>query len=500
MNAYRYIAGALCGSLCQLAAAAVPALSEVSVSQDAATRLVTVTYTLANAPAIVTADFLTNAVSIGGGAYRNLAGDVNKVLAEDGAYSFTWDPVIDWPGHELTELSVTLTPWTTNAPPPYMVVALKPYASVSSYDMAYYPSEESLPWGGVTNSAARERFLVLKRINAAGDTFQMGSVKGDMGRDNNSGRESNQGPERIHDVTLSSDFYIGVFEVTFGQWCLITGSQSPNGCFVHVIADKAGRPRDRVSYCHIRECDSTLANGETNDAHLYPHAPHSGSFMGKLRARTGNLPFDLPSEAQWEFASYGGNYAANTWGDGSARTTSVNKDANLCNLARFKQNDGYIGGSTAPADSVGATNATAIVGTYMPNSYGLYDMHGNVWEICLDWYAEDITSLNGAVNADGASLANGTIAGTERVMRGGSYQTTPTYCRSQWRTTTCTPTSHDKQRGFRVALQLPAPDGAAAPVAVTATLAALDSRVMTERDLFIADFSTYKVGMIIVIR
>ena len=194
MNTYRYIAGALCGSLCQLVVAAVPVLSNVAVSQDAATRIVTVTYTLANVPAIVTADFLTNAVSIGGGAYRQLSGDVNKVLSENGVYSFTWNPVIDWPDHELTGLSVTLTPWTTNAPPPYMVVALKPYASVSSYDIAYYPSVESLPWGGVTNNAARERFLVLKRINAANATFQMGCVSGDPGRNNTGGSGSNDGP------------------------------------------------------------------------------------------------------------------------------------------------------------------------------------------------------------------------------------------------------------------------------------------------------------------
>lgn len=501
MNAYRFIAGTLCGSLCQVAVATVPVLSDVAVSQDSGTRRVTVTYTLDNAPAIVTADFLTNAVSIGGGAYRHLTGDVNKVLSGNGSYSFSWDPVIDWPGHALTGLSVKLTPWTTNAPPPYMAVALNPYASVSSYDIAYYPSVESLPWGGVTNSAARERFLVLKRINAAGDTFQMGCVSGDPGRNNSSGSGSNDGPERIHNVTLANDFYLGVFEVTFGQWSLITGSQDPGGQFTTCFSDKAGRPREKVSFCHIRECDSSLATAVSTAANLYPNPPHADSFLGKLRARTGDLPFDLPGEAQWEYACRAGHYAKATWGDGSTRSSGINRDANLCYLARYKQNDGFLDGATEPASSVGATNGTAVVGSYKPNSYGIYDMHGNVFEFCLDWWADNITSLNGAVNANGAYLADGTTAGTYRVIRGGSWAGTPQPCLASSRSTGSTSaTTVNKGWGFRVALQLPAPDGAAAPVAVTATLAALDSRVATERDLAIPDFSTYEVGTIIVIR
>lgn len=501
MNAYRYVAGALCGSLCQFAAAAVPVLSNVAVSQDADTRRVTVTYTLDNAPAIVTADILTNAVSIGGGACRHLTGDVNKVLSGNGSHSFSWDPVADWPGHELTGLSVTLTPWTTNAPPPYMVVALRPYASASAYDIAYYPSVESLPWGGVTNSAARERFLVLKRVNAANATFQMGCVSGDPGRNNSSGSGSNDGPERIHNVTLANDFYLGVFEVTFGQWSLITGSQNPGGQFTTCFSDKAGRPREKVSYCHIRECDSSLATAVSTAANLYPNPPHASSFLGKLRARTGNLLFDLPSEAQWEYACRGGHYERATWGDGSSRSTGVNRDANLCELARYKQNDGYLNGTTEPATGAGATNGTAIVGSYKPNSYGLYDMHGNVFEFCLDWWADDITGLNGAVNANGANLADGETAGTYRVIRGGSWAGTPQPCLASSRSTGSTsPVTVNKMWGFRVALQLPVPDAAAAPAAVTATLAALDSRVAAEWELAFPDFSTYEVGTIIVIR
>lgn len=500
MDKRKLAAGVACGVACSLAAA-VPSVSNIVAGQDSASRLVTVTYALADAPAIVTAEFVTNGVSVEACAYSTLSGDVNKVLTENGDYSFTWDPAVDWPGQEVSGLGVKLTPWTTNAPPPYMVVALKPYASVTSYEISYYPAVVSLPWGGVTNSAARERFLVLKRINAAGQTFQMGAVSGDPGRNNSAGSGSHDGPERIHDVTLANDFYLGVFEVTVGQWSLVTGSQNPGGQFTSCFSDKAGRPREKVSFCHIRECDSTLANATTNTASMYPNPPHGSSFLGKLQARTGNLPFDLPSEAQWEYACRGGHYGKATWGDGSSRSTGVNMDANLCNLARYKQNDGYLDGTTEPATSVGATNGTAIVGSYKPNSYGLYDMHGNVFEFCLDWWADDITGLNGAVNADGANLADGTTAGTYRVIRGGSWAGTPQPCLASSRSTSSvSPASFNKMWGFRVAMPLPAPDGAAAPVAVTATIATLDSRVETVRDLVIPDFSTYEAGTIIVIR
>ena len=88
------------------------------------------------------------------------------------------------------------------------------------------------------------------------------------------------------------------------------------------------------------------------------------------------------------------------------------------------------------------TNGTAVVGSYAPNSWGLYDMHGNVWEWCLDWYAADIAGLGGAVNM---------AAGTSRVQRGGSWNNDAGNCRAARRNDNA-PANRNNDIGFRLAL------------------------------------------------
>ena len=107
--------------------AAKPEVSNVVMRQDSQTRLVTVTYELASQPGIVTIDVCTNGVSIGAANFASVEGDVNKIVQPgEGTRTITWWPCNDWPDVKISDksLTVTVSAWATNAPPPYMVLDL----------------------------------------------------------------------------------------------------------------------------------------------------------------------------------------------------------------------------------------------------------------------------------------------------------------------------------------------------------------------------------------
>ncbi|MBN2579635.1 MAG: formylglycine-generating enzyme family protein [Pirellulales bacterium] len=184
------------------------------------------------------------------------------------------------------------------------------------------------------------------------------------------------GPEErpVHQVTISKPFYLGKFEVTQEQWEAVMGKNP--GRF---RGDK--RPVDRVSWDACR------------------------AFLKKLNEKfpDSGVTFCLPTEAQWEYACRAGTSTRYSFGD----------DANkLGDYAWFEDN---AGGKTHP------------VGEKKPNAWGLYDMYGNVWEWCADWYAADYYRHAPAVNPLGPAT------GSHRILRGGSWSDGAYYCRSSYR-------------------------------------------------------------------
>ena len=421
--------------------AAVPEISNVTMAQDT-TRLVTITYTLADAPAVVTVDVQTNNAngawaSIGGEAVWNATGDVWKKV-ETGSHTITWRPDHSWPDHKIADggARAVVTAWALDNTPDYMAVDIS--AAAQPDTQTYYPAADFVP-GGVTNSLYKTTTLLMRKIMAKDVIWTMGSTTLE-----NQNRQAAQ--EATHQVKLANNYYIGVYEITQSQWSQVATNNTT--AVANFTTERFMRPMEKVCYNEIRNAaNTTTANASYN----WPNAPNPSSFLGLLRSKTG-IDFDLPSEAQWEFAARAGN-GVGYWNDGTP-ILNANPDANLNLLGRYERNGGKVLSGTSyvyPAANCGVTSGTAIVGSYLPNAWGIYDMHGNVWEWCLDWYEDNINAHGGAVNIDPSAPAKtlSGASGANRVVRGGGWSNAAGYCRPAFRISN-TPTSCSDGRGFRV--------------------------------------------------
>ena len=295
----------------------------------------------------------------------------------------------------------------------YLVVDLSLGPEAETWPVSYL---DAVPPGGWTEEYKTTK-LVLRRIPAG--SFTMGSPAGELGRD---------GDELQHAVTLTKDFYIGVFEVTQKQWERVMGNWPS---YFNNATYRDSRPVEQVSYYDVREnpanSDDPAVYWPSNDL------VNADSFMGKLRAKTGEA-FDLPTEAQWERACRAGTTNALNSG---MDLTDIYQCPNMDVVGRYWYNGGS-GNSANGDDSLGS----AKVGSYLPNAWGLYDMHGNVWEWCLDWYE---SAPAGALDPPGPA------SGSARVLRGGSWYFIARYCRSANRRYNY-PTVRNYVNGFRVFL------------------------------------------------
>ena len=388
---------------------AAPTVSNVQVSQDAA-KTVAIKYDLSET-AIVTIDVLTNGISIGQMNY--FTGDANRKVTAGSDRLALWAAEKALPGQSIANVSVTVTAWAETAPPPYMVVDLAKLNEVT-----YYVSEAALP-GGIGNPEYRTAKIVMRRIPAAGVSWTMGSDPLELGRTQMPNYASPDLFERLHTVRFTKDYYLAVFPLTQGQDFYVTGNT--NSKFVNE-EDSPFRPVDFVHYGTCRGGSKVSGTGNvTGDGSRWPDdgdVVASSSIIGKFRERTG-IRFDLPTDAQWEYACRAGTGTALYSGTnlGSAWTS----DANLGQIAWYIGNasEGY------------ASNQTHVVGAKIPNAWGLYDMLGNVYEWVLDQVdKENGISSEAAEDPKGPTIESLGKNSFTRFARGGTFGNHPYACRA----------------------------------------------------------------------
>ena len=244
----------------------------------------------------------------------------------------------------------------------------------------------------VTPPASQDRTFTV-----GGVTFKMIAVEGGtftMGATSEQGDDAYDWEKPAHSVTLSS-YSIGETEVTQALWQAVMGSNPSN-------FSGSNKPVENVSW---NDCQD---------------------FISKLNSMTGQN-FRLPTEAEWEYAARGGN---------KSRGYKYAGSNTLGNVAWYWDN--------IPSQSSGnAGYGTQNVATKLANELGIYDMSGNVWEWCQDFYGN--YSSGSQTNPTGAVLAR------ERVYRGGSWNFSAESCRVSIRPFDI-PAYHDSTKGLRLAL------------------------------------------------
>ncbi len=329
----------------------------------------------------------------------SLTGDgaAGELLQAGGPYHIVWDSAADWPGGHSSEFTVTATAEAKENWPRYLVVDLNTGAITTS---STGPD--------LSDDTCRTTELWLRRIQKG--TFTMGSPDTEVGRFSS---------ETQHQVTLTEDFYIGIFPITQKQFFLVYGSNPSN-------YQGDTRPVEKINYGILRGESKGAGWPSSNEV-------DEDSFLGKLRAKTGR-DFDLPTEAQWEYACRAGTTTALNTGK---NLTLPSQDSAMDEAGRYLSNQ---------KDGRGGYSEHTKVGSYLPNAWGLYDMHGNVRECCLDWYQKDLG--NSAVTDP-----KGPATGTDRSDRGGSFFFYAQHCRSATRNK-LSPLGSSPFLGGRVALTL----------------------------------------------
>ncbi|SHJ55506.1 formylglycine-generating enzyme family protein [Flavobacterium haoranii] len=246
--------------------------------------------------------------------------------------------------------------------------------------------------------------LIHNMVKIEGGTFKMGSKEKDVAADNDEQKE--------HDVTVKS-FELSKFEVTVWEWKQYTKANKLKMPETPSWGWKDNYPMNNITW----EEAISFCNWLSKKEKLQPvYSKRGPNYICNFNANG----YRLPTEAEWEYAAKGGKKAKDTKFSGSDNADDV---------AWHKQI---------------SKNTPHTVGTKLPNELGLYDMSGNVWEWCWDWYNKDYYKIEAGNNPKGPEM------GERRSVRGGSWDSNVNYLRPANRISTPQNKTHEFY-GFRVA-------------------------------------------------
>ena len=402
-----------------LPALAAPEISNMSLERSANSHLVTISYDLSE-DAIVTVQVTTNGVALPQSAYGNMGGKVHRVVTQGTGHQIWWNP----PTREMDALvaagsaEVKLSAWAKDDPPDYHAIDL-----LATNCWRFYVTADDVPLG-VTNRLYKSSKMLMRKIYAKDIQWPAG-----ISSDRMDGTENYTTNilHRPHYVTLTYNYYIGIYEVTYSQYrnaaCysysgtsyvidkeIGTASVTANG--VTKVYDVIPADQKQAVFWPTAWLKPEDMRGHSPSSAYWPKHGHNvpaTSGLGYFRKRTG-LDLDLTTEAEWEYACRAGESKALYTGK------RFSTPANVYELAWSSSNWNQ--------DPACPSNQLHEVGLLKPNAWGLYDMLGNGFEVCLDAMLDTQSGVDEVDPYHGASVTDPVgPAGTStyrRARRGGS--------------------------------------------------------------------------------
>ena len=235
----------------------------------------------------------------------------------------------------------------------------------------------------------------------------------------------------LHMVEITKAFWMGQYPVTveqFGQFVIASGYVPES------IRDGKGAYGFTPLNAESKSCDEEIFEGRNckycwhetgflqgDDFPVVNITWNDANAMAEWLSEREGCKYRLPTEAEWEYACRAGTGSRYFMGDNPDLLASYAKVFDLGTSQIWSQWQRYA------LNFYSQFNFSAPVGSFLPNAFGLYDMIGNVWEWCLDWYDENYYQTSPTIDPQGP------IAGEAKVRRGGSWHSWPLSCRSSFR-------------------------------------------------------------------